>query len=129
MACPDGALWRFSCRCSGSSSSRNQNPWYRESGLRPATIARRCAAVRHFYRLSGIDQLPTDAAVIKTTMKGLRRSLGTAQAKILSDRFERPCSEIKAVSALPLAAMQIRHIAKLGIERCLLRCVRQASAS
>jgi site-specific recombinase XerC len=52
-----------------------------ECGLRPATIARRCAAVRYFHRLSGVDPLPTDAAIVKTTMKGLRRSLGAAQAK------------------------------------------------
>jgi hypothetical protein len=50
-------------------------------GLRPATIARRCAAIRHFHRLAGVDPVPSDAAVVKTTMKGLRRSLGTAQAK------------------------------------------------
>jgi site-specific recombinase XerD len=37
-----------------------------ERGLRPATIARRCAAVRHFHRLSGADPLPTDAAIVKT---------------------------------------------------------------
>jgi site-specific recombinase XerC len=52
-----------------------------ERGLRPATITRRCAAVRHYHRLAGIDPLPTDAAIVKTTMKGLRRSLGAAQAK------------------------------------------------
>jgi hypothetical protein len=52
-----------------------------ERGLRPATIARRCAAVRHYHRLVGVDPLPTDAAIVKTTMKGLRRSLGAAQAK------------------------------------------------
>jgi hypothetical protein len=37
--------------------------------------------VRHFHRLAGIDPLPTDAAIVKTTMKGLRPSLGAAQAK------------------------------------------------
>jgi site-specific recombinase XerD len=52
-----------------------------ERGPRPATIARRCAAVRHFHRMTGVDPLPTDAAIVKTTMKGLRRSLGAAQAK------------------------------------------------
>jgi len=52
-----------------------------ERGLRPATIARRCAAVRHYHRLAGVDPLPTDTAIVKTTMKGLRRSLGAAQAK------------------------------------------------
>jgi integrase len=52
-----------------------------ERGLRPATIARRCAAVRHHHHLAGVDPLPTDAAIVKTTMKGLRRSLGAAQAK------------------------------------------------
>jgi site-specific recombinase XerC len=52
-----------------------------ERGLRPATIARRCAAVRHYHHLAGVDPLPTDAAIVKTTMKGLRRSLGATQAK------------------------------------------------
>jgi site-specific recombinase XerD len=52
-----------------------------DCGLRPATIARRCAAIRHFHRLAGVDPVPTDVAVVKTTMKGLRRSLGAAQAK------------------------------------------------
>jgi site-specific recombinase XerD len=54
-----------------------------ERGLRPATIARRCAAVRNYHRLAGVDPLPTDAAtaIVKTTMKGLRRSLGAVQAK------------------------------------------------
>jgi site-specific recombinase XerC len=51
-----------------------------ERGLRPATIARRCAAIRHFHRLAGVDPAPTDAAIVKTT-KGLRRSLGAAQAE------------------------------------------------
>jgi site-specific recombinase XerD len=52
-----------------------------ERGLRSATIARRCAAVRHYHRLAGVDPLSTNAAIVKTTVKGLRRSLGTAQAK------------------------------------------------
>jgi hypothetical protein len=38
-------------------------------------------AVRHYHHLTGVDPLPTDAAIVKTTFKGLRRSLGAAQAK------------------------------------------------
>jgi hypothetical protein len=51
-----------------------------DQGLRPATVASRCAAIRHFHRLAGIAPAPTDVAIVKTAMKGLRRSLGGAQA-------------------------------------------------
>jgi hypothetical protein len=55
--------------------------WQRMDSKQPATTARRCTAVRHYHRLAGVGPLPTDAAIVKTTMKGLRRSLGAAQAK------------------------------------------------
>jgi hypothetical protein len=33
-----------------------------------------------YHQVAGVDPLPTEAAIVKATMKGLRRSLGTAQA-------------------------------------------------
>jgi site-specific recombinase XerC len=62
--------------------------------------------VRHFHRLSGADPLPTDAAIVKTTVKGLRRSLGTAQAK------KAPATNVVAkrlVDALPDGSLKGRR--------------------
>ncbi len=90
-----------------------------ERGLRPATIARRCAAVRHYHRLAGIDPLPTDAAVVKTTMKGLRRSLGAAQAK------KAPATNVVAqrmADSIPsnsLKGRRDRAMVMLGFARCV----------
>jgi hypothetical protein len=36
--------------------------------LRPAL----CRPIRHFHYLAGVDPAPTDVAIVKSTMKGLR---------------------------------------------------------
>jgi site-specific recombinase XerD len=51
-----------------------------EAGLKPATIGRRCAAIRYAHKLAGIEP-PTNAEVVKATLRGIRRSLGTAPAR------------------------------------------------
>jgi site-specific recombinase XerD len=51
-----------------------------ETGIRPSTIGRRVAAVRYAHKLAS-HAVPTDDERVKATMRGIRRSLGTAARK------------------------------------------------
>jgi site-specific recombinase XerD len=51
-----------------------------ESGMRSTTIGRRCAAIAHFHRQAG-HPTPTDHDAVKTTLSGIRRTIGTARTK------------------------------------------------
>jgi site-specific recombinase XerD len=51
-----------------------------ENGIRPSTIGRRVAAIRYAHKLAGYD-VPTDDERVKATVRGIRRSLGTAPQK------------------------------------------------
>jgi site-specific recombinase XerD len=49
-------------------------------GIRPSTLDRRVAAIRYAHKLAGYDA-PTDDERVKATMRGIRRSAGTAARK------------------------------------------------
>ena len=51
-----------------------------EKGIRPSTIGRRVAAIRYAHKLAG-HAIPTDDERVKATVRGIRRSLGTAPRK------------------------------------------------
>jgi hypothetical protein len=51
-----------------------------ERGARPSTIGRRVAAIRYAHQLAS-HPTPTDREVVKATVRGARRSLGTAPRK------------------------------------------------
>jgi site-specific recombinase XerD len=51
-----------------------------ETGTRPSTLGRRVSAIRYAHRLAG-HPVPTDDERVKATMRGIRRSLGTAPQK------------------------------------------------
>jgi len=51
-----------------------------ENGSRPSTLGRRVAAIRYAHKLAG-HPVPTDDERVKATMRGIRRSLGTAPRK------------------------------------------------
>jgi site-specific recombinase XerD len=46
-------------------------------GSSPATLVRRVAAIRYAHRLAGLPA-PTDAPEVRTVMRGIKRTLGTA---------------------------------------------------
>jgi site-specific recombinase XerD len=48
---------------------------------KPSTIGRRVAAIRYAHKLAGIEPLPTDAEGVKATVRGIRRTLGSAKNK------------------------------------------------
>lgn len=51
-----------------------------DKGVRPSTIGRRVAAIRYAHKLAG-HAVPTDDERVKATVRGIRRSLGTAPRK------------------------------------------------
>src|SRR5829696_676539 len=51
-----------------------------EPGTRPSTLGRRIAAIRYAHKLGGHPP-PTDDERVKATMRGIRRSVGTAPRK------------------------------------------------
>jgi site-specific recombinase XerD len=51
-----------------------------EAGSRPSTLGRRLAAIRYAHKLAG-HPAPTDDERVKATMRGIRRSVGTASRK------------------------------------------------
>src|SRR5437764_569040 len=50
------------------------------TGTRPSTLGRRVAAIRYAHKLAG-HPTPTDDERVKATMRGIRRSFGTAPRK------------------------------------------------
>lgn len=51
-----------------------------DRGIRPSTIGRRVAAIRYAHKLAG-HAVPTDDERVKATVRGIRRTLGTAPRK------------------------------------------------
>jgi hypothetical protein len=71
-----------------------------ETGIRPSTIGRRVPAVRYAHKLAG-HAVPTDDERVKATMRGIRRSLGTAARKKSPATAERIISAIGEVTMHP----------------------------
>jgi site-specific recombinase XerD len=51
-----------------------------KDGAKAATLARRVAAIRDAHRAEGLES-PADAEQVKATLRGIRRTIGTAQSK------------------------------------------------
>lgn len=51
-----------------------------ESEKRPSALGRRLAAIRYSHKLAGLPT-PTDAEAVKATLRGIRRSLGSAKIR------------------------------------------------
>ncbi|UPJ97401.1 site-specific integrase [Bradyrhizobium sp. 172] len=51
-----------------------------QAGKRPSTMGRRLAAIRYFHKLAGVPT-PTDAEAVKATLRGIRRSVGSAKVR------------------------------------------------
>jgi site-specific recombinase XerD len=68
-----------------------------ETGTRPSTLGRRVAAIRYAHKLAG-HPVPTDDERVKATMRGIRRSLGTAPRKKAPATAERIISMALAAS-------------------------------
>jgi hypothetical protein len=54
--------------------------WEARRRTRPSTIGRRVAAIRYAHQLAG-HEIPTDDERVRATMRGIRRTVGTAPTK------------------------------------------------
>src|SRR3954453_13804389 len=59
-----------------------------ETGTGPSTLGRRIASIKYAHKLAGHPP-PTDDERVKATMRGIRRSVGTAPRKKLPATVER----------------------------------------
>src|ERR1700732_5116771 len=50
-------------------------------GIKPATIGRRVAAIRYAHKLAGHNDPPTSSEVVKATVLGIRRMMGSAPVR------------------------------------------------
>ena len=65
-----------------------------QRGAKASTIGRRLAAIRYAHKLAG-EADPTESAQVKTTMRGIRRSIGVAAGRKRSRAHARAyCSRI-----------------------------------
>src|SRR5207249_5127348 len=63
-------------------------------GVKASTIGRRVAAIRYAHKLAGHEP-PTNAESVKATVRGIRRSIGTAKAR-KTPRSEEHTSELQS---------------------------------
>jgi site-specific recombinase XerD len=54
--------------------------WEAQRGTRTSTIGRRCASIKYAHKLAG-HPIPTDDERVRATVRGIRRSVGTAPVK------------------------------------------------
>jgi site-specific recombinase XerD len=90
-----------------------------ERQVRPSTIGRRVAPIRYAHKLAGLP-LPTDDERVRATMRGIRRSLGTARAKKTPATAER----VIAMALMPgsrLADIRDRALLLFGFASALRR--------
>ena len=81
-------------------------------GCRPSTLGRRLAAIRNAHRLNGIEP-PTDTENVKTTLRGIRRTFGTAQNRKAPATAEKARAMARSVSG-SLSGKRDRAILLLG---------------
>jgi site-specific recombinase XerD len=67
-----------------------------QRGAKPATIARRLAAIRYAHSLAGADS-PTAAEPVKAVMRGIRRTLGIAPSRKQPATTERLLAMIQCI--------------------------------
>ena len=60
-------------------------------GVKPSTIGRRVAAILYAHKLAG-HEFPTNAEPVKATMRGIRRSVGTAPARKAPATADKICA-------------------------------------
>jgi site-specific recombinase XerD len=71
-------------------------------GIKPASIGRRVAAIRYAHKLAGCDDPPTSSDVVKATVHGIRRTMGSAPLR----KTPATADKVVAMAALVHADMK-----------------------
>lgn len=70
--------------------------WGATEGVSVSTLGRRTAAITYLHRINGVEP-PTQSELVKATLKGIRRSLGTAQNQKAAATSEKITHMIKGI--------------------------------
>jgi site-specific recombinase XerD len=73
-------------------------------GIRPPSIGRRVAAIRYAHKLAGCDDPPTSSEVVKATVHGIRRTMGSAPVR------KTPATADKVVAMAALADTDMKGL-------------------
>jgi site-specific recombinase XerD len=84
-----------------------------EAGTKPSTLARRVAAIRYAHRLDGHEP-PTSAEAVRATLRGIRRTKGTAPAQKTPATADRITDMLKTVPTDTLRGLRDRALLLLG---------------
>ena len=84
-----------------------------DSGRKPSTIGRRCAAIGHAHKLAGLEP-PTNSELVKATLGGIRRAVGAAPARKAPAVAEVTRDMAKAAPAGKLKGLRDRALLLLG---------------
>jgi site-specific recombinase XerD len=87
--------------------------------VKASTIGRRVAAIRYAHKLAGLDT-PTDDERVKATVRGIRRTLGTAKSKKAPATAERLLA-MAANTGAGLKGLRDRALLLLGFAGALRR--------
>jgi site-specific recombinase XerD len=82
------------------------------AGIKAATLARRAAAIRHAHALKGLEP-PTHSEIVKTTMRGIRRAIGTRPEQKAAATAERVALMISLIPDT-LGGLRDRALILLG---------------
>ena len=85
-----------------------------QGGTKPSTISRRVAAIRYAHKLAGFTEPPTNSELVKTTLHGIRRTLGTARDQKAPATADVLIQMLRHVPAHALIGLRDRALLALG---------------
>ena len=68
-----------------------------QAGIKASSIGRRLAAIRYAHKLAGFTEPPTNSELVRATLRGIRRTLGTAPDQ-------------KAPATAPVVVEMLKHV-------------------
>jgi site-specific recombinase XerD len=77
--------------------------WEASRQTRPSTIGRRVAAIRYAHKLAG-HEVPTDDERVRATMRGIRRTVGTAPSR------KTPATADRIMAMVPVAGTRLADL-------------------